>query len=147
PAGPRVTRRAVRRATRRLAIPIAALGVFLLLAIAAPWLAPAPPNAIPADGLIASLPPSVEHPFGTAPAGRDVLSRVLYGTRVSLGIALLSVALATAVGTCVGALSGWVGGPFDAACMRLLDVAMSVPRLLILLCVAALWGALPVTGL
>lgn len=132
---------------RRIHVPLGVLATFVAIAIAAPWLSPWPPNAIPADGIIASIPPTLSHPFGTDSAGRDVLSRVLHGTRVSLGIALLSVLLSSTVGTLVGAISGWRGGATDMVCMRLLDVAMSVPRLLVLLCVAALWGALPLPGI
>lgn len=134
-------------ALRRVIIPTGALVVLVALAIAAPWLSLAPPNATPTEGLIRSLAPSMAHPFGTDPLGRDVLSRLIYGTRVSLGIALLSVLVATTVGTLYGALAGWIGGAVDSVGMRLLDVAMSVPRLLILLCVAALWDNLDMTGL
>lgn len=135
------------RVPRRLLLPAAALVVFVVIAAGAPWLSPDAPNAIPSEGVIASLPPSVAHPFGTDPSGRDVLSRVLHGTRISLGVALLSVAIATTVGALFGALSGWIGGRVDAALMRVLDVALSVPRVLVLLVVSALWGALPLSGL
>lgn len=134
-------------ATRRVVVPFIALLVLGALALLAPWLSLAPPNAIPADGVISSLEPSMTHPFGTDPLGRDVLSRIIYGTRVSLGIAMLSVLLATTVGAAYGALAGWIGGLADGAAMRLLDVAMSVPRLLVLLCVSALWDGLEITGL
>lgn len=130
-------------ALRRTLVPTLALVCFALLALCAPWLAPSPPNAIPADGLIQSLPPSMEHPFGTDPLGRDVLSRMLHGARVSLSVAFLSVALASLVGTTYGATAGWIGGRLDTFCMRLLDVALAVPRLLVLLIVSALWGTLP----
>ncbi len=130
-------------ARRRTLVPLLALACFVVLALGAPWLAPAPPNAIPADGLIQSLPPTVEHPFGTDPLGRDVLSRMLHGARVSLSVAFLSVALASLVGTTYGAAAGWIGGRVDALCMRLLDVALAVPRLLVLLLMSALWGTLP----
>jgi len=129
--------------SRRLLMPLGALLCFALLALGAPWLAPTPPNAIPTDGLILSLPPTVEHPFGTDPVGRDVLSRMLYGARVSLSVALLSVALSSLVGTTYGATAGWLGGRIDSLCMRLLDVALAVPRLLVLLVVSALWGTVP----
>lgn len=121
--------------------------VLLLVAAAAPWLAPWPPDFIPAEGLIESLGPSLAHPMGTDPSGRDVLSRVMHGARVSLGIAVLSVALATTIGSLVGALAGWMGGVLDMVAMRVLDVVMSIPRVLLLLSVSALWGALPLYGL
>jgi peptide/nickel transport system permease protein len=128
---------------RRVLVPLGALVCFALLAVGAPWLAPVPPNAIPADGLIQSLPPTLDHPFGTDPLGRDVLSRMLHGARVSLTVAFLSVALSSLVGTTYGAAAGWIGGRVDTLCMRLLDVALAVPRLLVLLTVSAFWGTLP----
>ncbi len=132
---------------RRVLVPLVALLLLGTLAIVAPWLSLAPPNDIPTEGVISSLEPSMTHPFGTDRYGRDVLSRIIYGTRVSLGVALLSVLLATTVGVAYGACAGWLGGVADSAGMRLLDVAMSVPRLLVLLCVAALWDGLGMTGL
>lgn len=137
----------MKRLSPRLIVPLSFLLALSAAALAAPWLAPFPPNEIPAEGIIASFPPTPTHPFGTDSAGRDVLSRVLFGARISLGVALLSVLLASTVGTLVGAVSGWIGGVTDAFCMRLLDVLMSVPRLLVLLCIAALWGALPLLGI
>lgn len=145
---PFAARGASRRARRRgLHIPLCAVAVLLLCALAAPFLAPWHPDAVPAEGVIRSVGPSIAHPFGTDALGRDVLSRVLHGARVSLGVALLSVALATTVGALFGALAGWTGGVVDTVCMRLLDVVMAVPRLLVLLCVSALWGVLPLAGL
>lgn len=132
---------------RRVVVPLLALLVLGTLALVAPWLSLASPNAIPTAGVISSLEPSMTHPFGTDPLGRDVLSRIIYGTRISLGIAMLSVLLATTVGVAYGALAGWLGGIIDGAAMRLLDVAMSVPRLLVLLCVATLWDGVEVSGL
>jgi peptide/nickel transport system permease protein len=132
---------------RRLVVPLAALGALAVLALLAPVVAPAPPNAIPAEGLIAAMPPSLTHPFGTDPLGRDVLSRVLHGARVSLAIGVLSVVLAAGIGATVGAVAGWLGGAVDALCMRLVDVALAIPRVLVLLVVTTLWGALPLGGL
>ncbi len=130
-----------------MVVPLGAVVTLLVLAVVAPLISPWAPNAIPVTGVIASVGPTLAHPFGTDPVGRDVLSRVLAGARVSLGIAVLSVALATTLGTLLGALAGWLGGAVDVIAMRLLDVAMSVPRVLVLLCVSALWGALPLFGL
>jgi peptide/nickel transport system permease protein len=132
-----------RARVHRLAPPALALAALALLALAAPWLAPAPPNAIPGDGLLTSLPPSLEHPFGTDPLGRDVLSRVLHGARVSLSVAVLSVALSSLLGTAYGAAAGWCGGWIDTVATRLLDVVLAVPRVMLLLVVSALWGPLP----
>lgn len=144
---PAPTRASSAASVRRVAVPLIALLVLGVLAIFAPWLSLVSPSAIPSDGVISSLQPSMAHPFGTDPLGRDVLSRIIYGTRVSLGVAMLSVLLATSVGVAYGACAGWLGGVADSAGMRVLDVAMSVPRLLVLLCVAALWDGLGITGL
>lgn len=132
---------------RPLVVPLVAVAVLAVLAVAAPWLAPTPPNAIPADELIRAMPPSLAHPFGTDVLGRDVLSRVLHGARVSLGVGVLSVVLALGVGGTVGALAGWRGGTVDTLLMRLVDMLLSIPRLLLLLVVTALWGTLPLGGL
>jgi peptide/nickel transport system permease protein len=126
---------------RRVAPPALALLVLAGLALAAPWLASVPPNEIPSDGLL-SRPPSLAHPFGTDPLGRDVLSRVLHGARVSLSVAVLSVALSCLLGTVYGATSGWCGGWIDTVATRVLDVVLAVPRVMLLLVVAALWGPL-----
>lgn len=132
---------------RRVLVPLALLGALISLALAAPWLSPAPPNEIAVSGLAATAPPSWAHPFGLDTYGRDVLSRVLHGARVSLAVATLSVTLAALVGVVYGTFAAWAGGWVDAALMRLLDVALSTPRLLLLLCVTALWGTVSVTGL
>jgi peptide/nickel transport system permease protein len=123
------------------------LGVLLLLAVAAPVVVPYPPER-PLD-LIAlkTQPPSWAHPFGTDPYSRDVLSRVVAGTRVSLGVAGVGVLLSALLGTAVGALAGALGGWVDQVAMRVVDVALAVPRVLLVLAVVALWGALPVGAL
>lgn len=127
--------------------PLIAACLLASVALLAPWLSPVPPNAIPTDGLITALPPSLTHPFGTDPLGRDVLSRVLHGARVSLGIGVASVLLMLGVGGGVGALAGWCGGAIDTILMRSVDVLLAIPRLLLLLVVTALWDTLPLTGL
>ena len=123
-----------------------ALGVviaFALLAILAPLVAPHSPNAQPDILALKNRPPSPSYPFGTDHVSRDVLSRVLYGARVSLAIALLAVLVAITVGTAYGALAGWLGGRVDMLLMRLNDAFLSVPRILLLIAVLALWDRLP----
>jgi peptide/nickel transport system permease protein len=139
----------VSRSTRDYALRMPLVAVVLLasIAVAAPWLAPVPPNEIPSDGLITASSPSLTHPFGTDPLGRDVLSRVLYGARVSLGVGTLSVALAVGFGGVIGAIAGFVGGIVDTVLMRVVDVLLAIPRLLLLLVVTAFWGSLPLSGL
>jgi peptide/nickel transport system permease protein len=83
-------------------------------------------------------PPSAAHPFGTDHVGRDVLSRVLAGIRLSLAIASLSVLLSLTIGTAVGLFAGYLGGIADTLLMRFVDAALAVPRILLLLVVLTL---------
>jgi peptide/nickel transport system permease protein len=111
-------------------------------AILAPLLAPYDPIAQLDIEHLNSQPPSAAHPFGTDTYSRDVLSRLIYGSRVSLAVGLGSVALAMSFGIAVGMLAGYLGGAVDAVLMRLVDAAVSVPRLLVLIMIASLWGRL-----
>ncbi len=120
-------------------------GLVVIVAIAAvslgaPLIAPYPPNAILDMVALKSQAPSLAHPFGTDPASRDVLSRVLFGGRVSLAIAVLAMLTATTVGTMYGAISGYTGGTLDSVLMRITDACLSIPRILLLLTICALWG-------
>ncbi len=115
-------------------------------ALVAPFFAPHPPNAVLADGLRAAQPPSLAHPLGTDVLSRDVLSRLLDGARVSLGIALGAVALALTLGTLVGAAAALLGATADRLLMRLTDSLLAFPRVLLLLLLVASTGpAAPVT--
>jgi peptide/nickel transport system permease protein len=118
------------------------LALLVTVVAAGPLLSPYAPNAQLDIIALRSQAPSLAHPFGTDAVSRDVLSRVLDGGRVSLALAMLSVSLSLVVGTLYGALSTLAGGIVDTAMRRLLDVALSIPRLLVLLAVAALWGTL-----
>lgn len=93
------------------------------------------------------LPPSLSHPLGTDFYSRDMLARVLFGARISLTIAMLSVILSIAIGTAVGLTSGFVGGLTDTILMRFLDAALAIPRVFLLLVVLALWRSIGVAGL
>ncbi len=126
------------------------IGAFILLivavtAIVGPWLLPDPLSQ--PDILIGSTPPGLGHPFGTDQLNRDILSRVVTGARVSLGVALLAVALSMTLGAAVGLVSGYLGGVVDAVLMRLVDGALAIPRLFILLLVLAVWERVPVLAL
>ncbi|WP_396220029.1 ABC transporter permease [Gemmatimonas sp.] len=118
------------------------IALLVLVVAAGPLLSPYAPNAQLDIIALRSQAPSLAHPFGTDAVSRDVLSRVLDGGRVSLALAILSVALSLVVGTLYGALSTLAGGLVDTAMRRLLEVALSIPRLLVLLAVGALWGTL-----
>jgi peptide/nickel transport system permease protein len=111
---------------------------FAAVALLAPWLAPHDPEAV---RLGANLrPPSWTHPFGTDSLGRDVLSQTMYGARVSLTIGFVSLGLALAGGVPVGALAAWAGGWVDRLTMRVVDVLVSFPTLLLAIIVITVFG-------
>ena len=110
------------------------------VAIFARWLAPFDPNRQLDIIALASRPPSLAHPFGTDIYSRDVLSRLVHGSRISLSVALLAVLLSITVGTAYGSLAGYLGGRVDAVMMRVIDALLSIPRILVLLAIFALWG-------
>ncbi len=123
------------------------MAVLLAVAIAAPWLAPYPPNEMLDLIALKSQAPSASHPFGTDAFSRDVLSRVLYGARVSLGFALSAVSIALTVGTIYGAAIAFAPSAIATVLRRVLDIILSVPRLLVLLAVAGVSGPLTITML
>lgn len=119
--------------------------VLLLIVVpcaAAPLFAPYNPTAQPDIIALRSQPPSLAHPFGTDPFSRDVLSRVLYGGRVSLSVALIATLVSITLGTAYGAVAGYVGGALESVMMRLLDALLSIPRLLLLIAIFAAWRQL-----
>lgn len=110
----------------------------LLVAALAPLLATQNPyEQVLTDRL---LPPSWTHLFGTDGLGRDIASRVAYGARVSLTIALLVAAISTPIGTFIGILSGYLGGAIDEILMRLADIFLAFPRLILAIAFAAALG-------
>jgi peptide/nickel transport system permease protein len=124
---------------------VVALGILValvMIAILAPLLAPHPPYVQPDPVALRAQAPSLAYPFGTDLASRDVLSRVIHGARISLPIALLSVLLSATVGTAYGAVAGYASGRVDSVMMRLIDAALAIPRILLLIAVLALWGAI-----
>ncbi|HEY8346618.1 MAG TPA: oligopeptide ABC transporter permease [Symbiobacteriaceae bacterium] len=118
---------------------LAVLIFFILVAIFAPYLAPYDPAA--PDLLNVDAPPSREHWLGTDLIGRDVLSRLIYGSRVSLLVGFLVAGGAVVVGTIVGALAGYFGGWVDTLFMRLIDVMLSFPSLFLNILVLAIFGS------
>lgn len=122
--------------------PLLLIAALLGLAIGGPWLAPMDPLAMPDPVGLANLPPSWQHPFGTDPYSRDVLSRVLSGARVSLGIAFLAVTVAITLGTGWGGAAALAPRPLGSAMMRLTDAMFAIPRLLLLLVLLAASGPL-----
>lgn len=121
-------------------IALAFLLFLYLVALLAPWLAPFAPDLQQDIIGLRSQAPNGTHLFGTDVYSRDVLSRVIYGGRVSLSVACLAVLVSTTVGTAYGAIAGYLGGRVDAAMMRVIDALLSIPRILILLAIFALWG-------
>jgi peptide/nickel transport system permease protein len=142
-------RRALTQALRAPGARLALAVLFTLgiAAVAAPLLARQDPAAQPDIVQAKYLPPTPAHPFGTDAYSRDVYSRVLYGARVSLGVAIAAVALAMTLGTLVGAAAGLSEGWIDALLMRLVDALLSVPRLLLVLALVATVGTLSPGGI
>ena len=132
------------REIARGAVPmLVVLAVLGGVALLAPVLAPYNPFAQPDIVGLKSLPPSLAHPFGTDPYSRDVLSRVMYGARVSLSVALLATTVTVLLGTVYGSIAGYAGGIVDTCMMRVVDALMAVPRVLLVIVVVALWHTLP----
>jgi ABC-type dipeptide/oligopeptide/nickel transport system permease subunit len=128
----------------------AAAAVLLLIvgaALLAPVLAPYDPAAQLDIVRLKSQSPSWTHPLGTDPFSRDVLSRLMWGARISLAIAVAAMALSVTAGILVGAIAGYAGGAVDAVLMRLVDTGLSIPRLLLLIGVVALWHDVSITAL
>ena len=123
------------------------LAALALIALAAPYVAPYDPRAQPDIVALKYLSPTLAHPFGTDHLSRDVLSRIIFGSRVSLSVAFLSVVVAATVGTGYGAVAGYVGGKLDSLMMRIVDALLSIPRVLLLIAVATLWNGFELTGL
>ena len=121
-----------------LATGLAILGGFVLMALLAPLIAPYDP--IVQDTATKLLPPSWAHPFGTDNFGRDVFSRVIWGTRIDLQIAVLGVIFPFLIGTVVGTVAGFFGGWVDTVLMRLTDVVLAFPFLVLLLSIIAILG-------
>ncbi len=123
------------------------LATLYVVALLAPVIAPyAQSQQLDIVGL-KDQPPSLAHLFGTDRFSRDVLSRVLYGARVSLTIATLAMIVSAIIGTAYGLVAAAFGGFVDAALMRLLDAMLAIPRVLLLIAVLALWNPVPLWGL
>ncbi len=111
---------------------------FLLLAISAPMVAPYDPIFQNADMRLQA--PSFLHPFGTDNFGRDILSRVIWGARIDLQIAVIGVLFPFLIGTTVGTIAGFFGGIVDALFMRIVDIILAFPFLVLMLSIIAILG-------
>lgn len=117
-------------------VSLAILAIIALGMLFAPWLTPYDPLAMDYESQL--LAPSGTHLFGTDLFGRDVFTRVLYGARISLSVGILAALLAALPGLLLGLLSGYYGGPFDQLVMRLTDVALAFPSLILSLGIVAI---------
>jgi peptide/nickel transport system permease protein len=126
-----------------------ALGVLAILVVAAIVGPLVLGNGAKQYGMVdmKNLPPSAAHPFGTDQYSRDVLARVLFGAGISLTVALLSVFCSMTIGTAYGVVSGYFGGRVDNVMMRALDAFLSIPRVLLLIAILALWSPIRLPGL
>lgn len=109
--------------------------VLAFVAVFGPWLTPY--DFLSQDLDARNLSPSLAHPFGTDDLGRDVLSRVIYGTRTAFVVAVVVTAIATAIGAALGSAAGFFGGMVDRVVMWLTDITMSVPNLLLVIVINA----------
>ena len=134
-------------ARRRTVLGLVLVSVLCAAAALAPWLVPYDPTAQLDLAGGQYLDPSVAHPFGTDFYSRDLFSRVLYGARISLTVAFLSVLLSVTIGTAVGLIAGLAGGAVDTVLMRLVDAALAIPRVFLLIVVLALWEGVGLWGL
>jgi peptide/nickel transport system permease protein len=116
--------------------------IFVLVALFAPLIALEDPRSGDLSRLGGSCcpGPSAEHPFGVDPLGRDVFSRVVYGARYSLLIGVVSVAVGLSIGLVIGAVAGYVGGWVDSVLMRMMDIMLSIPGLLLAIGIVAALG-------
>lgn len=124
---------------QRVVVGCTVLLLTFLVAVFAGQLAPYDPNA---QVLLARLgPPNSAHLFGSDQLGRDVLSRVIWGSRVSLGVGFSSVAITIIIGTAIGIAAGYGGGWIDGVLMRFVDVFISIPVFMLLLTIVAIYGS------
>lgn len=126
------------RRNRPAIVGVVCIAVFVLVALTAPWLAPFDPNK---TGLGPSFgPPSRDHLAGLDKLGRDEFSRVIYGARISLFVGVVSVSIGLLMGGLIGAIAGGAGGKVDTVLMRLVDVMLAVPGILLAIGIVAWLG-------
>ena len=131
-------KRLIRKFTRkRIIIYGTVLAVLVVLSLFAPYFAPYDPIQISMEGRKS---PNVDHIFGTDRLGRDILSRIIYGTKYSLSIGIISVSIGLVFGTTMGVLSAYYGGLVDTIIMRFIDALLAFPGILLALVVIAVLG-------
>jgi peptide/nickel transport system permease protein len=114
------------------------IAIFLLIMIAAlaPFLAPYDPTSIDVHHVLS--PPSLKHPLGTDELGRDLLSRIIWGSRISLKVGFVAVSISVLIGIVIGALAGFYGGLIDAILMRFVDIMLAFPTFFLILAVISI---------
>lgn len=142
--GPAPTTNRGRKILRRmLKNRLAVLGLLIvfaliLLAVFAPYISPHDPTEQQYDKI--EEPPSVEHPFGTDSLGRDVLSRTIHGSQYALFLGTVVVSLQMLIGISLGLIAGYYGGRIESVIMRLVDIALSIPGVVLALAIAGMLG-------
>ncbi|MCD6521717.1 ABC transporter permease [Candidatus Calescamantes bacterium] len=134
--------------------PLAMLGLglilfFTLMALLAPVISPWDPQKINLEEILS--PPSLKHPFGTDSLGRDLLSRVIWGSRISLSVGFVAVGISVIIGTIWGLVSGYAGGKMDNFLMRIVDIMLCFPSFFLVLALIAftkpsIWNIMAVIG-
>ena len=130
----------LRRLRRRplVAAAVILLAAFIAVALVAPLVSPNDPYALIPGAVL--RPPSLQFPFGTDELGRDILSRIIHGTRISLQIGMVTVAIALVLGTSVGLLAGYYGGRLDGILMAVMEVLLAFPQILLAMAILAMLG-------
>ncbi len=123
---------------RRLLTGLVTLGVFLCLAVAAPWVAPHDPYEIRLEEGLGR--PSLVHPMGQDKLGRDIMSRIIYGARVSMWVGIVTVAVSLTVGTLLGFFAGYYGGIIEEIIMRIVDILLAFPGILLAIAMTSVLG-------
>ena len=124
---------------RRVALGVGVLICMYLVGMLAPWMAPHDPNA---QVLLERLkPPTMAHPLGTDSLGRDIFSRAIWATRITLSVSLVAMLITIVLGTALGLLSGFLGGVVDMVIMRFTDMLMAFPIFILLITIVAIYGS------
>ena len=116
------------------------ISIICLMALTAKWISPYPFDEQHIEDLL--KPPSAQFWFGTDKLGRDLLSRIIYGARMSMAVGIITAFISLFIGAIYGAVSGWFGGWIDSVMMRVVDIAYSVPSLVIMILVKVIFDSL-----
>ena len=126
------------RKNPRMLVGLVLLGILLFVAVFAPLIAPYDPIKVNISDTLE--PPSLTHLLGTDDLGRDVFSRVLWGSRISLSVGVISVSIGFLLGVSIGLLAGYLGGTFDLLAMRVIDALLAFPALVLAIAITAALG-------